>query len=518
MGWMDSPEAMVPGIGEIDPVVEAVCESGCTHALLLGMGGSSLAPEVLRSIFGFAPGHLDLAVLDSTDPAAVLGQARRLDPSRTLFIAATKSGGTVETISFVKYFYNLVCDALGPGRAGDHFIAITDPGSGLEELARGLGFRHLFLNDPDIGGRYSALSFFGLVPARLAGIDIRRLLERARETVDQCRFPEDNPGFFLGAAIACGALAGRDKLTLSSSPAIAPLGAWIEQLIAESTGKQGKGILPVDGEALSNPEQYAGDRLFVRVRLAGDSSLDGRLEALAAAGHPVITLDIDDAFDVAGQFVIWEIATVVAGHLLGINPYDQPDVEAAKRLAGEVTEAYRRDRTLPPEESAMVDGDLRVYGAGPEVSRLEEALSALFAAASTSGKVRSYLSLQAWLPPEAATDAALERLRLAIRDRTGLAVTLGYGPRFLHSTGQLHKGDAGHGLFLQLTCDDAEDAAIPDRAGSPESSMSFGVLKAAQSRGDRQALIDAGRKVLQLHLGAEIPGALDRITETVTRD
>lgn len=515
MGWMDSPEAMVPGIREIDPVVEAVCESGCTHALLLGMGGSSLAPEVLRNIFGFAPGHLDLAVLDSTDPAAVLGQARRLDPSRTLFIAATKSGSTVETICFLKYFYTFLCDALGPERAGDRFIAITDPGSGLEELARDLGFRHLFLNDPDIGGRYSALSFFGMVPARLAGIDVERLLERGREAVDQCRFEEDNPGLFLGAAIACGALAGRDKLTLAASPAMAPLGAWIEQLIAESTGKQGKGILPVDGEALSGPEHYADNRLFVRLRLAGDSALDGRLEALASAGHPVITLDLDDAFDVAGQFVIWEIATVVAAHLLGINPYDQPDVEAAKRLAGEMTEAYRRDRSLPPEESPAVDGDLRIYGAGPESSGLEEALSALFAAAATSGIVRSYLCLQAWLPPEAATDAALERLRLAIRDRTEMAVTIGYGPRFLHSTGQLHKGDAGHGLFLQLTCDDAEDTAIPDRAGSPESSMSFGVLKAAQARGDRQALIDAGRTVLRLHLGANVPGGLDRIARAV---
>ena len=518
MGWMDSPEAMVRRISEIDQLVEAVCAGGCTNALLLGMGGSSLAPEVFRNIFGFAPGHPDLAVLDSTDPAAVLGQARRLDPLRTLFIAATKSGGTVETLSFVKYFYNLVCDAPGPGRAGDHFIAITDPDSGLEELARGLGFRHLFLNDPDIGGRYSALSFFGLVPARLAGIDIRRLLERAREAVDQCRFPEDNPGFFLGAAIACGALAGRDKLTLASSPAIAPLGAWIEQLIAESTGKQGKGILPVDGEALSIPEQYAGDRLFVRVRLPGDSALDGRLEALAAAGHPVITLDIDDAFDVAGQFVIWEIATVVAAHLLGINPYDQPDVEAAKRLAGEMTEAYCRDRSLPAEEPALLDGDLWIYGAEPGASGLEGALEALFTAASDAEKGRSYLCLQAWLPPDAATDAALERLRLAVRDCTGLAVTLGYGPRFLHSTGQLHKGDAGHGLFLQLTCDDAEDAAIPDRAGSPESAMSFGVLKAAQARGDRQALIDAGRQVVRLHLGTDVPGALDRIAETVSRD
>ena len=515
MGWMDSPEAMVPGIGEIDPVVEAVCESGCTHALLLGMGGSSLAPEVLRNIFGFAPGHPDLAVLDSTDPAAVLAQARRLDPSRTLFIAATKSGGTVETISFLNYFYNVLHDALGPGRAGDRFIAITDPGSGLEELARGLGFRHLFLNDPDIGGRYSALSFFGMVPARLAGIDVERLLERGREAVEQCRFEEDNPGLFLGAAIACGALAGRDKLTLAASPAMAPLGAWIEQLIAESTGKQGKGILPVSGEALPGPEHFSDDRLFVRLRLAGDSALDGRLEALASAGHPVITLDVDDAFDVAGQFVIWEVATVVAAHLLGINPYDQPDVEAAKRLAGEMTEAYRRDRSLPPEESPAVAGDLRIYGACPEVSSLEEALSALFDAATTQGKA-SYICLQAWLPPEAATDAALERLRLAIRDRTGMAVTIGYGPRFLHSTGQLHKGDAGNGLFLQLTCDDAEDAAIPDRAGSPESSMSFGVLKAAQARGDRKALIDAGRKVLRLHLGADVPGGLDRITEVVT--
>ena len=490
LGWLDSPRVMRDAIGPIRQCIDAVRADGYTHALLLGMGGSSLAPEVFRAIFGVADGFLDLSVLDSTQPDAVLAKARTLDPARTLFLPATKSGGTVETLSLLKYFYNHAADALGPAEAGRHFAAITDPGSGLEALAQRLGFRHIFRNDPNIGGRYSALSHYGLVAAGAIGADLGRLLERAEQAL-----ADPQPGIQLGAFLGAGALAGRDKLTLIASPAASAVGAWIEQLIAESTGKDGKGLLPVDLEPACAAHAYGPDRLFVYMRL--DDTADARAQAIAAAGHPVLGLQLADANDLGAAFFHWEIAAAIAGFFLGIHPFDQPDVEAAKDLARQMVAAYQQRGALPAPAPDLVDG-LALYGP-VQGTALPQALAHFL-----GEQGRAYIALQAHLPPTPETTAALQGLRQQLLAHTGLATTLGFGPRFLHSTGQLHKGDAGRGLFIQLTADSAEDAPIPNQAGASDSNITFGVLAQAQALGDRQALVNRGRAVLRIHLGADI--------------
>ena len=354
LGWLDSPHVMRDAIGPIHQFIDAVRADGYPHALLLGMGGSSLAPEVFRAIFGVADGFLDLSVLDSTQPEAVLAKERTLDPARTLFLPATKSGGTVETLSLLKYFYNRTADALGPEEAGRHFAAITDPGSGLESLAQRLGFRHIFRNDPNIGGRYSALSYYGLVAAGAIGVDLDRLLDRAEQAL-----ADPQPGIQLGAFLGAGALAGRDKLTLVASPAASAVGAWIEQLIAESTGKDGKGLLPVDLEPECAAHTYGPDRLFVHLRL--DDTADARAQAIAAAGHPLLCLQLADAYDLGAAFFHWEIATAIAGSFLDIHPFDQPDVETAKELAHQMVAAYQQRGALPAPTPDLVDG-LALYG------------------------------------------------------------------------------------------------------------------------------------------------------------
>lgn len=497
LGWLDSPHVMRDAIGPIGQFIDSVRAEGYTHALLLGMGGSSLAPEVFRTVLGVADGFLDLSVLDSTQPAAVLDKARALDLARTLFLPATKSGGTVETLSLLKYFYNRTADALGPAEAGRHFAAITDPGSGLEALAHRLGFRRVFLNDPDIGGRYSALSYYGLVAAGAIGADLGRLLDRAeRATADV--------GIQLGVFLGAGFLAGRDKLTLIASPAARPLGAWIEQLIAESTGKDSKGLLPVDLEPECPAHAYGPDRLFVHLRL--DAGADDRAQAIAAAGHPLLCLQLADAYDLGAAFFHWEMAAAIAGFFLGIHPFDQPDVEAAKELARRMVAAYQQRGALPAPAPDLVDG-LALYGP-VQGTTLPEALTHFLARGAREG---AYIALQAHLPPTPATTAALQDVRRQLLARTGLATTLGFGPRYLHSTGQLHKGDAGRGLFIQLTADSGEDAPIPDEAGAAPSSITFGVLAQAQALGDRQALIERGRAVLRIHLGADIAAGIDQL-------
>ena len=505
LGWLDSPSAMSAHLEEITVFANGVKDQGRTHALLLGMGGSSLAPEVLRRIFGVAPGRLDLGVLDSTDPAAVDWWDQNLDPRTTLFVPATKAGDTVETMSLLKYFYNRTVEAVGRGAAGAHFAAITDPGSGLADLAAELDFRHIFLNDPNIGGRYSALSLFGLVPAALIGADIEALLETGRQAALAGLSDSEEEAGRLAAFMAAGALEGRDKLTLISSPGLVPCEVWIEQLIAESTGKEGKGILPVAGEALGRPQDYGDDRLFVYSRLQGDNSLDEPVAALSTAGYPLLCFDVQDTQALGGAFMRWEIAIALAGFLLGINPFDQPDVEAAKVLGRQSMETYQREGRLPTIAPDLAEDGLLVYGA-PGAGSLVQALDHLLGRAVAS---RSYIALHAYLPATPELDAALEALRLGLRHRTGLAVTIGYGPRFLHSTGQLHKGDSGHGLFIQLTADPAAEIPIPDAPGSSASSMPFGVLQAAQALGDRSALEAAGRPVLRLHLGGDPVAGLE---------
>ncbi|HSG18659.1 MAG TPA: bifunctional transaldolase/phosoglucose isomerase [Anaerolineae bacterium] len=487
LGWLHSPEIMSDSIERIQALLKSVREEGYTHALVLGMGGSSLAPDVFSKAFGHDHDGLTLHVLDSTDPGAVLHFADSLDPATTLFMVSTKSGGTVETLSFFKVFYNLTAERVGRKVAGDHFVAVTDRGSRLHKLADRHHFREIFLNDPNIGGRYAALSFFGLAPAGLAGIDLSLLLSRAQIMAcnsESCNdvIDGDNLGGRLGAIMGVLAKAGRDKITLISSPGLANFGDWIEQLIAESTGKEGKGILPIVGEPVGSPEVYGDDRLFFYLRLDGDTTHDDAVAALESAGQPLVTLRLKDRYDMGGQFFLWEMATAVAGHILGIQPFDQPNVESAKVLARAMVTSYEQDGRLPA-------GDTKALSV--------EAL-ATFLAQAQSG---DYISLQAYIQPTPDSEAALRALQLELRDRTHLATTMGYGPRFLHSTGQLHKGDGGNGLFVQFVSEAKQDVAIPDEAGEMTSVISFGVLKTAQALGDAQALREANRRVIVFDLG-----------------
>ena len=522
LGWLHSPEVMVDAIPGIQALVEEVQKAQYTHALLMGMGGSSLAPEVFRHAFGIRHGYLDLAVLESTDPGAVLKYKRELNPARTLYIVSSKSGGTIETISFMKYFYTHVAGTLGGTNTGEHFVAITDPGSSLESRAKELGFRKVFLNDPSIGGRYSALSYFGLVPAALIGVNLITLLERAGTmacNTEACNCPVsgDNAGAWLGAVIGEFAKEGRDKLTLVTSPPISHFGAWVEQLIAESTGKEGKGVLPVDGEILELPDAYAHDRLFVYLRLENDSTHDEKVKRLSHAGQPVVQLNLRDLYDLGSEFFLWEMATAVAGYFLGINPFDQPNVESSKVLARQMLKAFQDEGRLPEPPITLEENGIRVC-ASLYAESLAEILERFFAQArpGRNGSVgRSYIAIQAYVKPSAETTTVLQGLRKRLHAKYQMAITLGYGPGFLHSTGQLHKGDAGHGLFVQITADMPEDVAIPDEAGQKRSSVSFGTLKMAQALGDWQALVDMSRHVIWFHLPEDVVSGVKKLEAAV---
>jgi transaldolase / glucose-6-phosphate isomerase len=494
LGWLTSPALMCENVTQLSIFLESVKRDGIEQALLMGMGGSSLAPEVFSKIFADPNQGLKkgLTVIDSTDPQAVLSVERSLNLGKTLFIVSTKSGGTVETFSFFKYFFNRVAERIGNEQASKRFIAITDPGSGLADVAAKYNFRAVFLNDPDIGGRYSALTYFGLVPAALVGTDVDRLLDQAQVmtcNTDGCNCPVDgnNLGGQLGTVIGELAKAGRDKLTFILSPKIEAFGNWVEQLIAESTGKEGKGILPVVGEPLGRPEVYGNDRVFVHIKLADDPNNDERLQALEKAGHPVIRLFLDDVYELGGQFFLWEMATAVAGARLKINPFDQPNVEAAKILARRMVAEFTEKGALPETKSeALSAASLKEF--------LEHA------------QPGAYIAIQAYIQPTAENDRVLQDLRTRLRDETRLATTLGYGPRFLHSTGQLHKGDAGKGLFIQLTTHATDDVVIPDEAGKSAWTLTYGTLKTAQALGDAQALRDENRQVIQFDLGASLAG------------
>jgi transaldolase/glucose-6-phosphate isomerase len=525
LGWLNSAEVMSDNLHILRSFAQSVRDAGFEKAILLGMGGSSLAPEVFRKIFGFRDSYLDLAVLDSTDPAAVQSVRRELDLAKTLFIVSTKSGGTAETLSFFKYFYNQLSAELGEEQAGGHFIAITDRGTALEELADRFSFRATFLNDPNIGGRYSALSYFGLVPAALLGVDVEELLERAMAAstgCDSCVPVRDNPSAWLGAVLGELAKVGRDKLTLITSPSLTPFSDWAEQLIAESTGKEGKGILPVVREPPVPPDAYGPDRLFVYLRLAQEDKYDALVMELEKAGHPVLHLHLHDLYDLGGEFFNWEMATAVASARLGINPFDQPNVEAAKELTREKVRQYEEEGSLKsPKPSVEEDGValfLPPSHSGGEsqvrsVSSLREALAGFL----QSGEDGSYVSLQAYVHPTEEANEILEDIRRTILRTTHMATTSGFGPRFLHSTGQLHKGDAGKGLFMQLTTRDREDVDIPSEAGSETSSLTFGILKEAQAQGDRNALLNAGRRVLRVHFNKGTLDGLMRVRDALQR-
>ena len=506
LGWLSVFEGVRDEVHGLTEFVNELRAEGFRSAVLLGMGGSSLAPEVMHAILGTRPGYLDLHVLDSTDPAAVAAVEAALDLESTLFVVASKSGGTTETACFHAYFYERLREHCGE-HAGQHFVAITDEGSSLEAEALDEGFRAIFVNPSDIGGRYSALSFFGIVPAALIGVDLERLLDGVRAMAVACGpdVPvEQNPALRLGAAMGELALRGRDKLTLVFDPPLAPLGAWVEQLVAESTGKEGTGILPVDLEELGPSDAYGDDRVFAAVRLAGaaDAGIAEALEALRDAGHPVLEHEIADACDLGGEFLRWEIAVAAAGHVLGIDAFDQPNVQESKDITKGLLGEYVETGELPAEPAAH-DGRRVVYPVGDE--DLPAALREFFAQAAAG----DYVALQAYVAPGQAVWDQLQAVRLLLRDGLRVATTLGYGPRYLHSTGQLHKGGPNKGLFLQLLGHDPGDVEIP---GQP---YSFGVLKRAQARGDLTALRAHGCRAMRVCLGDDVPAGLARLAELV---
>jgi glucose-6-phosphate isomerase len=499
LGWLDSPAHFTEQIGALEGFGDGIRDAGFTTAVVGGMGGSSLAPEVLREVFGTLEDWLELRVLDTTDPAGVAALVDDLDPLSTLWIVASKSGTTTEPLAFLADFWARAEQALRDRHAkrfehpGEFVVAVTDPDKSVESIPHHDDFREVFLNPPDIGGRYSALSYVGLVPASLMGIDLDPLLESARAMVDACRDedPETNPGVSLGLAIGTLAAAGRDKLTFIADPAIASFGAWAEQLLAESTGKHGTGIVPVDLEPLRDAAGYGEDRVFVNLALAGgEASRQDVLAALEAAGHPVIRIELDDPIDLAGEMVRWEVATAFAGAVLGIDPFDQPNVEEAK-------ERTRRVLAGAGDANGGRNPDAGDPGAIVVRAHDEDSLAELLRPSLAGLAVPSYIAIQAFIAPSGAVDERIEAIRQALA-ATGCATTAGYGPRFLHSTGQLHKGGPPTGVFLQLTADHPVDRDIP---GWP---YTFGRLIDAQARGDCEALRAHDRPVVQVHLGHDL--------------
>ena len=478
LGWLSVTDVMRDQVPDLKAFADEVRSAGFRHVALLGMGGSSLGPEVLRRTFGSSNGYPELIVLDSTVPAWVEALTDSLDPERTLFLVSSKSGSTTEPNTFYAHFRSLVEGAVGVQRAGKNFVAITDPGTPLENLARDQGFRRVFLNPSDIGGRYSVLSYFGLVPAVLTGIDITLLLDRAGRMRDGCASgvpARENPGAWLGATMGMLARQGRDKLTLVTSPSISGFGLWVEQLIAESAGKEGKGIVPVAGEPLVDAESYGDDRLFVYLRLEGDNNFDtdSAIEKIQASGQPVVRLDLRDRYDMGAEFFRWEFGTVVAGAILGINPYDQPNVQSAKDMTESVLKQYQTSGCLPQIETS---------------ASLVELLAQV--------RPGDYLAIMAYLRQTPELDNALDSFRRKVVDRYGIATTTGYGPRYLHSTGQLHKGGPASGVFLQITASHEHGISIPGTA------YTFGTLADAQALGDLEALQALGRRTARIHFGS----------------
>ncbi len=484
LGWLRLPQTMAEHVGPLRHFAESVHSEGCDAVALLGMGGSSLAPETLARTLCSPAGAPRLIVLDTTHPSALRRLGEHLDVRRTLFIVSTKSGTTTETLSLFRHFYRLTRDAVGDAAAGRRFVAITDPGSPLVELAQQHGFRHVFLNDPAIGGRYAALSLVGLVPAALLGLDLNELLENARAMAARCgpSIPlERNPAALLAALLAAHVDDGHDKATFVIPEAIASFGDWLEQLIAESTGKGGMGVVPIVGEPPGPPNIYGTDRVFVR------------LGTDAETPHPTVDVEFLGPEDIGGQFFLWEVATALLGHLLGVNPFDQPDVESSKSVTRQMLSAYREQGERP---------------SAPSVPLTPDALRQ-FASRAVPG---DYIAILAYLDPRPEVAESLAALRRALRDATRCATTLGYGPRFLHSTGQLHKGDSGRGLFIELVDEPGDDLRIPDDAGPP---VSFGLLLRAQAFGDAQALAARGRRVLVSDLGHNAPAILRDAAATV---
>ena len=515
LGWLTVSEQQIRHVSQLQAFADEVKTAGFTHILLLGMGGSSLCPEVFRMTFGVIPGYPELHVLDSTVPSQVRSFEERVDLERTLCIVASKSGSTTEPLVFQKYFFERMRRIRGD-LAGEHFIAITDPGSLLENLARELRFRKIFPGTPDIGGRYAALSNFGMVPAAAMGVDVEAFLHQAERMRQGCASTvsaPDNPGITLGAVLATLAKGGRDKVTFVISSAISDLGAWLEQLIAESTGKEGKGLIPVDDEPLGEAHVYDNDRVFVYIRYTDGAvpEQDSIVDALQSAGHPVVRIDCMNLLNLGQEFFRWEMATATAGSLLGVNAFDQPNVQESKEFTKFYLDEFKKNGRLPEESPVMTDGNVRLFTDDANRQALAGAASLSHAVAAHLSRVGTgdYVAINAYLERTPVVHEALQSIRALIRDAKRVATTLGYGPRFLHSTGQLHKGGPNSGVFIQVTADNAQDLDIP---GEP---YSFGTLVAAQALGDMKSLCSRNRRVIRIHLGRDVEAGLRRILQAV---
>jgi transaldolase / glucose-6-phosphate isomerase len=505
LGWLDITEEQIAQQVTLRNLSKEVWSAGFKNVLLLGMGGSSLCPEVLRMTFGKTAGYPDLHVLDSTDPAQVKAFENKVDIARTLFIVSSKSGSTLEPNIFKQYFFELTKKAVGADKAGSHFIAITDPGSKMQQVAETDRFRHIFYGRPSIGGRYSALSNFGMVPAAAIGVDTKKFLDRTQEMVRACgpgASVVENPGAALGIILGTAAIHGRDKVTIITSPEISDLGAWLEQLLAESTGKVGKGIIPVDREELAAPEAYGNDRVFAYIHgeHSTDIQTDAKLTALEKAGHAVLRISMADIYDLGAEFFRWEIATAVAGSIIGINAFNQPDVEASKIVTKSLTSAYEKTGSLPEEKPVVQDGGIKLFTDEKNAADLarvagsDKSLAGYLKAHLGRIKTGDYFAVLGFIQMNAEHEKQLQAIRHAVRDKKHVATCLGFGPRFLHSTGQAYKGGPNSGVFLQVTCDDAIELPVP------EQKYTFGVVKAAQARGDFQVLAERGRRALRVHL------------------
>ncbi len=522
LGWLDIVEEQLAQHDQLMKIRNDSQLGRFQDILLLGMGGSSLCPEVLQMTFGRQPGFPRMHVLDSTDPAQVKSFEHQIDVSKTLFIVSSKSGSTLEPNIFKQYFFERTKQAVGALAVGSHFIAVTDPGSKMQQVAEGDRFRHVAFGRASIGGRYSALSNFGMVPAAVMGIDTKKFLERAAEMVRACGAGVDvaeNPGAVLGIILGSAALAGRDKITIVTSPGISDLGAWMEQLIAESTGKIGKGIIPVDREHLAAPDVYGKDRVFAYVRLTSgpDAEQDAKVDAIEKAGHPVVRISMADTYDLGAEFFRWEMATAVAGAIIGINAFNQPDVEASKIVTKSLTSEYEEKGSLPAEQPVVEDGGIKLFTDEKNAAELakasggEKTLASYIKAHLARIKAGDYFAVLGYIQMDAEHEDALQILRHLVRDKKGVATCLGFGPRFLHSTGQAYKGGPNSGVFLQITCDDAVELPVPGQK------FTFGVVKAAQARGDFQVLADRGRRALRVHLGKDVKAGLATLTAAVQK-
>ena len=516
LGWLTIVDEQLKEVANLKKLAAEIKKAKFRHVLLLGMGGSSLCVEVLRLTFGKFGGYPELHVLDSTDPAQVKAVEKKVDLKKTICIVSSKSGSTLEPNIFKQYFFEQIKKKVGEKEVGSRFIAVTDPGSKMQQVATNDHFRHIFPGVPSIGGRYSALSHFGTVPGAIMGLDLGKFLRTTHQMVKACgpkTSPEKNPGVILGTILGVAANHGRDKITIFTSPGISDVGAWLEQLIAESTGKVGKGIIPVDREKIGKPSVYGNDRVFAYVRLQRENNkaMDAAVTALEKAGHPVVRIVLPNKLNLGQEFFRWEIATATAGSIIGINTFNQPDVEASKIETRKLTTEYENSGHLPSEAPFFEDQGLKLFADDKNAAILKNSANLAEVLRTHLGRIGSgdYFALLGYIQMNDAHEKALQEIRHRVRDSKKSATCLGFGPRFLHSTGQAYKGGPNSGVFLQLTCDDAADIPVPGQK------YTFGVVKAAQARGDFSVLSERDRRALRIHLGKNVKADLAKISKAV---